>query len=202
MLSSTRLFARRAPSTIPFRSFATVVDDDRKRSLLKGKLLSRLNPPQQPVVIEKKPPRRQKKDIENVGRGRRRKEKVIESAHEIDDDEEAITVVLEGLIADDFVLEYDDRGEDNISAATKPILQRRTKRTLKATLVGLPNAGKSHLLNMLLGKSVSAVSSKSHTTRTQTLGVFTMGEEGNDEGDVDLQVRSGVDDKSEERSDD
>ena len=41
------------------------------------------------------------------------------------------------------------------------------------TFVGRPNAGKSTLLNRILGQKVSIVSDKPQTTRTQVRGVLT-----------------------------
>lgn len=44
---------------------------------------------------------------------------------------------------------------------------------LQACLLGAPNAGKSSLLNCLVGKNVSAVSNKVNTTDEATRGIFT-----------------------------
>lgn len=48
-------------------------------------------------------------------------------------------------------------------------------RSLNAAVVGAPNAGKSTLVNRLLGAKVSAVSPKYNTTRDRVLGVCTHG---------------------------
>jgi len=45
---------------------------------------------------------------------------------------------------------------------------------LRISLIGLPNAGKSSIVNQLVGDKVSIVSRKSQTTRSEVFGVFTM----------------------------
>lgn len=47
------------------------------------------------------------------------------------------------------------------------------KRLLRVALIGAPNAGKSTLLNRLTMSEISCVSNKVHTTRRNTLGVYT-----------------------------
>lgn len=48
------------------------------------------------------------------------------------------------------------------------------RKRLDVALVGAPNAGKSQLLNSLIGSKVAAVSRKRHTTRTGILGARTL----------------------------
>ena len=49
------------------------------------------------------------------------------------------------------------------------------KRSAFITLVGIPNVGKSSILNRLLGHKVAIVSSKPQTTRTRITGILTQG---------------------------
>eukprot|EP00571_Detonula_confervacea_P008241 CAMPEP_0172321524 /NCGR_PEP_ID=MMETSP1058-20130122/43626_1 /TAXON_ID=83371 /ORGANISM="Detonula confervacea, Strain CCMP 353" /LENGTH=450 /DNA_ID=CAMNT_0013037053 /DNA_START=1 /DNA_END=1350 /DNA_ORIENTATION=+ len=59
---------------------------------------------------------------------------------------------------------------DDASSSSKTKTQRKR---LDVALVGAPNAGKSQLLNSLIGSKVAAVSRKRHTTRTGILGART-----------------------------
>lgn len=47
-----------------------------------------------------------------------------------------------------------------------------SKRILKVGMLGIPNAGKSELTNHLIGRKVTAVSSKKNTTTNCTLGAY------------------------------
>ena len=46
---------------------------------------------------------------------------------------------------------------------------------LKVSVVGIPNAGKSTLVNQLIGSNVCPHSAKVHTTRENSLGILTKG---------------------------
>ena len=64
------------------------------------------------------------------------------------------------------------------SATMRPWIPPETspgQRSLTISIVGAPNAGKSTLLNRILGRKVSAVSPKYNTTRDRVLGVTTRG---------------------------
>ncbi|KAG9300234.1 hypothetical protein G9A89_011307 [Geosiphon pyriformis] len=55
----------------------------------------------------------------------------------------------------------------------KNFIQPENSKLLKVSILGAPNAGKSTMLNALIGETVSIVSDKPHTTREQTLAVMT-----------------------------
>mmetsp|Transcript_12538 Transcript_12538/g.26704 ORF Transcript_12538/g.26704 Transcript_12538/m.26704 type:complete len:472 (+) Transcript_12538:55-1470(+) len=64
-----------------------------------------------------------------------------------------------------------DHDRPLLSTATKATDQRKR---LDVAIVGAPNAGKSQLLNSLVGMKVAAVSRKRHTTRSGILGARTV----------------------------
>ena len=50
-------------------------------------------------------------------------------------------------------------------------------RSLETCLLGAPNAGKSSLMNVIVGKNISAISDKYNTTDEATRGIYTDFEE-------------------------
>ena len=53
---------------------------------------------------------------------------------------------------------------------------KNKKRSAFISIVGIPNVGKSSILNRLLGQKVAIVSSKPQTTRTRITGILTKGD--------------------------
>ena len=51
------------------------------------------------------------------------------------------------------------------------------QRSAFITIVGVPNVGKSSILNRILGHKIAIVSSKPQTTRTRITGILTDGED-------------------------
>ena len=51
------------------------------------------------------------------------------------------------------------------------------KRSVFITIVGIPNVGKSSILNRILGRKIAIVSSKPQTTRTRITGILTDGDD-------------------------
>eukprot|EP00040_Diaphanoeca_grandis_P026061 m.145291 g.145291 ORF g.145291 m.145291 type:complete len:405 (-) comp30432_c0_seq3:108-1322(-) len=54
--------------------------------------------------------------------------------------------------------------------------QPKSPKLVKVAVVGIPNAGKSTLVNQLVGDRVSIVSPKEQTTRSRVLGIATVGD--------------------------
>lgn len=51
----------------------------------------------------------------------------------------------------------------------------KEQKCLFVNIAGLPNAGKSTLINNIVGRKIAIVTSKAQTTRTQTRGILTYG---------------------------
>jgi GTP-binding protein Era len=63
-----------------------------------------------------------------------------------------------------------------LSDAVAGSVAEADQRCIRVGVLGVPNAGKSQLVNTLVGSHVSAVSPKTNTTRGETLGAVTRGE--------------------------
>lgn len=63
------------------------------------------------------------------------------------------------------------------SGKDKGIRMDNRKRSAFITIVGIPNVGKSSILNRILGRKIAIVSSKPQTTRTRIMGILTDGDD-------------------------
>ncbi|MBR1533692.1 MAG: 50S ribosome-binding GTPase, partial [Ruminococcus sp.] len=54
---------------------------------------------------------------------------------------------------------------------------KQNQRSAFITIVGIPNVGKSSILNRILGHKIAIVSSKPQTTRTRITGILTQGDD-------------------------
>lgn len=92
-------------------------------------------------------------------------------AGESDRDYELTQIVLE---------QHRNDHRPNTTAVEEPAAKGRRRR-LDIAIVGLPNAGKSQLLNVITGAPVSAVSRKRHTTRKGIMAAKTVTEPNDDD---------------------
>lgn len=60
-----------------------------------------------------------------------------------------------------------DQEDASTSTSSMKTTEQLVRKRLDVALVGAPNAGKSQLLNSLIGSKVAAVSRKRHTTRSK-----------------------------------
>ena len=57
------------------------------------------------------------------------------------------------------------------------LYMKQNQRSAFITIVGIPNVGKSSILNRILGHKIAIVSSKPQTTRTRITGILTQGDD-------------------------
>ncbi|KAI8064762.1 P-loop containing nucleoside triphosphate hydrolase protein [Gongronella butleri] len=66
--------------------------------------------------------------------------------------------------------------QERLAKPVQPFAQPAHPRLLKVAVLGAPNAGKSTMINKLIGEEVSIVSPKSHTTRDRILAILSEGD--------------------------
>jgi GTPase len=71
--------------------------------------------------------------------------------------------------------ENENENENDEQERAKMVVPAEEQRSIRVGVLGVPNAGKSELVNALVGAKVSAVSRKTNTTRMETIGLTTKG---------------------------
>ncbi|KAK1325996.1 GTP-binding protein ERG [Acorus calamus] len=95
-----------------------------------------------------------------------------EEREEHEEEEERLRVLARSLLGA-ALANPDEVDEEEMVEAVG--VREEHQRSLSVGLVGAPNAGKSALMNFMVGTKISAVSRKSNTTTHEMLGVMTKG---------------------------
>ena len=116
-------------------------------------------------------------DLDGIIAGRKPRLLILNRADQADP---AVTALWRAYYKENGVpfLECDassGRGVKNLPDALRALRQKQG--TVRVMVVGVPNVGKSSILNRILGHKIAIVSSKPQTTRTRITGILTDGED-------------------------